>query len=127
MPKTNQWKITMVNLEKLATKRYPGFNTTKAIKQFCTRYHVNCFWWQPPQGTKKVLMIDEQNFRRCYKQMWVQKSYSPRATSAHTGTTPRQTTTTTSRMKQPARINSRTRTYSSHRTQSTKKTYRRAA
>jgi hypothetical protein len=66
----NKWTVKMVNPEQIAKKKYRGCGTTQAVKNFCTRYRVNCFWWTPPTGGKKILMIDFQNFRNYYKAVY---------------------------------------------------------
>jgi hypothetical protein len=119
MQKKNQYKVTMVNYEQL--NRYPGFKTQRAIKLFCTRYHVNCFWWQPPQGTKKVLMVDEQNFRRCWSEFYGARTFTPRKTTTARTTRPKIVNRT-----RITRMSTRTQPQAK-RTQTIRKTNRRAA
>jgi hypothetical protein len=124
----NQWKVTMVNLEQLKKKRNAGFKTPKAIKTFCSRYHINAFWWRPPQGNKKIYMVDEQMFWRCFKEANVGKNVTTTRTTTRTPS--RFTKLSTKNYKhatKPVRMNTRTRTYSSAKNSNTKKTYRRAA
>ena len=81
MSKKNQWTVKMVNPQQIAKKKYRGCGTTQAVKSFCMRYRVNCFWWTPPTGGKKIFMIDLQNFRNYWKLVYG-------AQSKHTGRKP---------------------------------------
>lgn len=127
---TNHWKVTMVNLEQLKKRRYTTFKTPKALKQFCSRYHVNAFWWKPPQGSKKIFMIDEQNFRSCYNKVHFEKSprSTTRSTSNHKSTNfnRKPTNSTWKKGTKPVRLSTGKKTYST-RSSSTRKSYRRAA
>ena len=70
MRNKKQWKVTMVNLEQIATKKYRFCSTTKSVQNFCTKYGVNRFWWTPPEGSKKLLMVDFQDFRQCWSHVY---------------------------------------------------------
>ncbi len=120
----NKWKVTMVNFEQLKKKRNGGFKTPKAIKTFCSRYHINAFWWRPPQGNKKIYMVDEQNFWRCFHEVYVGKNPTTQRTSARKT---RFSTHTYRHAAKPVRTHTKARTYFSTKRSSTKKTYKRAA
>lgn len=85
--KKNQWTVKMVNPEQIAKKKYRGCGTTQAVKNFCTRYRVNCFWWTPPTGGKKILMIDFQNFRNYYKAVYGKGSGTNTTKNTHSNPT----------------------------------------
>jgi hypothetical protein len=87
MNKKNQWTVKMVNPQQIAQKGYRGCGTTQAVKNFCTRYGVNCFWWTPPTGGKKVFMVDVNNFRNCWKLVYGSGNAFGYANAHRTGTT----------------------------------------
>jgi hypothetical protein len=99
--KKNYWSITMVNPQHIASKKYRNCATTRSVSNFCNRYRVNRFWWRPPSGGQKILMVDWQNFKDSYKDVY--------------GTFPRASFTkpkTTNWNKKTKWSNRRTRTYS---------------
>jgi hypothetical protein len=111
VPKKNFWSITMVNPEQIAAKKYPRCSTKQSVSNFCSRYNVNRFWWRPPDGGKKIMMVDFQNFKYFYKDVY--------------GTFPRSQSGTqyTTRSKK----NWNTSTYSNRRTRNTYRTKNRRA
>ncbi len=128
MLKTNQWKVTMVSPNQIASKHYRCCTTTKAVQNFCTRYGVNHFWWTPPQGSHKVFMIDAKSFRSYWSQVYG-KTQIPSSRKITTKTTAFSRTTSSNRTNTPKRSKNTTtnKTYSFHRNKGTKTTFRRAA
>ena len=68
--KKNYWSVTMFEPAKIADKKYYGCSTPRSVHNFCSRYNINRFWWRPPDGHKRVMMIDWQNFRDSYKDVY---------------------------------------------------------
>ena len=110
--KKNYWSVTMFEPAKIAEKKYYGCSTPRSVHNFCNRYNVNRFWWRPPVGNKRIMMIDWKNFRDSYKEVYgsfrTAKSWpSPR----------RKTTKTRSKLSSKRRspYSSRTRKYRTRR------------
>ena len=117
--KKNMWSITMVDPKHIASKKYRSCGTTRSVSNFCSKHRVNRFWWRPPSGGQKVMMIDFQNFKESYKDVF--------------GVFPRTTFTKTTKTKSnwntrstPKLKSSKTRSYTSTRKTNRTKT-RRAA
>lgn len=89
--KKSLWSITMVDPKHIASKKYPNCGTTRSVSSFCTKNRVNRFWWRPPSGGQKVMMIDFQNFKESYKDVY---GTFPRATFLKTNKTSWNTRTT---------------------------------
>jgi hypothetical protein len=131
MRKMNEWKVTMVSPSQIASKHFQFCTTPKAVQNFCTRYGVNHFWWTPPQGSRKVFMIDAQSFRNCWNQVYGKNpTTTPSRTRTKTTTTtyysrttsPKKTTTSNS-----PKTTSYPKTYAGTRIKGTKSTFRRVA
>jgi len=100
VPKMNTWSVKMVNPAHIAQKKYWGCSTPKSVQNFCTRHNVNRFWWTPPEGGRKVLMVDFHDFRENYKDYYgttkVRKSNATKSNKSKT----KVSTRTSSRFKQ---------------------------
>jgi hypothetical protein len=124
--------VTMVSPQQIATMRYPGCTTPQAVTNFCSKHQINRFWWKPMQGTGtgKVLMIDLQNFRTCWKE-WKGASttgttnYNNRSTrtssSVKSPTTNRKTTTLKAKTYGTSRTRKTTGTKTTKRTTRTRR------
>jgi len=66
----NYWSIWMIEPAQIVAQKYYGCGTPQSVYNFCNRYNVNRFWWRPPSGQKRILMIDWQNFRESYKEVY---------------------------------------------------------
>ncbi|MBD3162119.1 MAG: hypothetical protein GF346_07405 [Candidatus Eisenbacteria bacterium] len=122
MQNKKQWFVKMVHPKQIAAKKFPGCATPQSVQNFCTRYNINRFWWKPPEGSKKMLMVDFDNFwnsyQKVYGDQWSQWNNPSRRT---TGT--RSTTSSRSGSTNPRTRNYRT----TQRTYSRKSNTRRAA
>jgi phage-related protein len=124
----NQWKVTMVSPNQIASKHYRCCTTTKAVQNFCTRYGVNHFWWTPPQGTRKVFMVDFQSFRTCWNQVYGQTT-TTMGTRTRTKSASYKRTTSRTKTNNPKFAKSKVvhKVHAFHRNKGTKTTFRRAA
>lgn len=131
---TKCYTLTMASPQQIATMRYPGCSTPQAVKNFCTRYSVNRFWWKPTNSTTKVMMIDVQNFRDCWNQKMgttptmfttrkTSTTYLPK-TSTSRSTSLRNKKTTTTKLSTKTGWNKTNRTTSRTRNVTTGRTYK---
>lgn len=111
--KKNYWSITMFNTNKIADKKYYGCSTPRSVQNFCNRYNVNWFWWTPPNSHRKIMMVDWQNFRDSYKEIYgtfrTTKSW-PKPRKKTTISTPRKPRRRTS-PKPKTKVSTRSKTY----------------
>lgn len=70
MQNKKQWFVKMVHPRQIAAKKFPGCATPQSVQNFCTRYNINRFWWRPPEGSKKMLMVDFDNFWNSYQEIY---------------------------------------------------------
>lgn len=127
MRKTNEWKVTMVSPNQIASKHYPYCSTPKSVQNFCTRYGVNHFWWTPPQSTRKVFMVDAQSFRASWSKVYGNIQTTPKQTKTKTTTYSRTTSTRKTTTPKFSKSPTTHKTYASNRNKGTKTTYRRVA
>ena len=67
MRNKKQWKIAIVATSSRSRRRSTGSARPRSrSRTFCTKYGINRFWWTPPEGSKKLLMVDFQDFRQCW-------------------------------------------------------------
>jgi len=106
--KKNYWSVTMFEPAKIAEKKYYGCSTPRSVQNFCNRYNVNWFWWTPPNAHKKIMMVDWQNFRDSYKEV-----YGTFRTTKSWASTQSRTKKTQSKysFKPKSSVSSRARTY----------------
>ena len=126
MRNKKQWKVTMVNLEQIATKKYPFCSTSKAVQNFCTKYGVNRFWWTPPQGSKKLLMVDFHDFHQCWNHIYGKPAQS-RQTSQQKCTTAKSWAASKTQKPKTKRTTKTPRTYKYGQFGTKRSSYRRAA
>jgi hypothetical protein len=97
---------------KIADKKYYGCSTPRSVSNFCNRYNVNRFWWRPPDGNKRIMMIDWQNFRDSYKEVYGTFRTTKNWPSPRVRTTKGRTSYSFRRKTSPTR---KTRTYRTRR------------
>ena len=95
----NYWSIKMIEPAQIVAKRYYGCSTPQSVYNFCNRYNVNRFWWRPPGVQKRILMIDWQNFRDSYKEVYGTFRSTTNWSSSRTRTTSRSKTYSTRRTR----------------------------
>ncbi len=121
----NLCSITMVNPEQIAKMKYRGCSTTQAVKNFCTRFKVNRIWWKPQATSKRILLIDLQNFRSCWSTAYGKNLKVQPVASSRCKTSPVKRTTVKA-SKRGVKPPTRTRT-GFYKSTSTKVKVRRAA
>ncbi len=101
-------KITMVNPEQICARGWKGLKTKKAVENFATKYRVNRVWWKA-SATRKVMLIDPDDFRCTWKdsktttkaKSTATRKPTTRKTTAKASTTRKRTTSTRVSTRKP--------------------------